>query len=115
MGGGAKGPKQGDIEKERQAKISAGTTRVNDIFAKFDDPYYAQRATDYNAWAMPQVEDQYAKAQKELLFALTRQFGSTNTSEAAARQADLAKDYGLAKTRQSEEGLAVANRARGEM
>lgn len=116
MGGGGGG--DDDYEKEqkkRQKRITAGTTDVNNIFAKFDDPYYAQRASDYDAWAMPQVEDQYKKAQEELLYALARQYGSTNTSEAAERQAELAKEYGLAKTGQTEQGLALSNQARAEM
>lgn len=117
MGGGGGGGND-DAEKaeaERQARIRAGTTKVNDIFAQYNDPFYAQRATDYEAWAMPQVEQQYKKAQEQLLYALARQYGSTNTSEAAARQAQLAKDYGLAKTAQTEQGLALSNQARGNV
>lgn len=102
-------------EKNRQAQITAGTQKVNDIFSQFTPDYYATRATDYNNWAMPQVEDQYKKAQEQLKFALARQYGSTNTSEAAKRQAQLGEDYGLAKTNQTEQGLALSNRAKAEM
>jgi hypothetical protein len=115
MGGKPKTPKASDTEKERQARIAQGTTKVNQAFAGYDDPYYAKRAEDYSAWAMPQVEDQYKKAQEQLLYALTRQMGSTNTSEATTRQAELAKNYGIAKTQQTDTGLALANSARSNI
>lgn len=115
MGGGGKDKSAQKAEKERQKRIALGMGKINDTFKGYNDEFYDRRAQDYASWAMPQVEEQYADAQKQLLFALARQYGSTNTSEAAARQADLAKKYGLAKTQQTEQSQAVANTARANV
>jgi hypothetical protein len=116
MGGGGGGNNDAEeAEKARQARIAKGTADVNRIFEQYTPDFYSKRATDYEGWAMPQVEDQYKKAQEQLLYALARQYGSTNTSEAAARQAELAKQYGIAKTGQTEQGLNLANQARSNV
>jgi hypothetical protein len=112
---GSKKPKKDKSEEKRQAMITSGTAKVNDIFKQYTPEFYDQRATDYGNWAMPQVEDQYKKAQEQLEFALARQFGTTATSTAADKQAELAKMYGLAKTDVTDQGGNLANQSRAQV
>lgn len=113
MGGGNGGDDDyEEMEQRRQAAVQRGTDEVNKIFARFDDPYYQQRSSAYNAWAMPQVEDKYKKAQENLMYALARQYGTTQSSEASDRQAELAKMYGVETTNVTDRGLSLANEAK---
>ena len=112
-GGGDDGAKK--AEKKRQGRIAQGMNWINQTFGKYTDDFFNTRMQDYLSWANPQVEDQYGKAKEELTYALARQYGTTQTSTAAEKQAELAKAYGLAKTAQVEQGQAVANQARGNV
>ncbi len=77
-------------EADRQSRIKQGMERINGAFSGFDDGYYRNYADANTSYYMPQVEEQYLDAQKELTYRLARA-GTLNSSMAATNTADLAK------------------------
>ena len=102
----------GKEEEKRQGQITAGTKAINDQFAMFDKPFYDKIGADYSAFANPQMADQYSDASKELTYALARQYGTLNTSEAAARNAKLAKAKADAEAQIADNSLTYQNQQR---
>lgn len=114
-GGGGSGNDAGADEARRQARISEGRKKVGQVFSRFTPEYYNQRTRAYNEYATPQLEDQFTEAGDKLKFALARQFGTTQTSVAAKKQAELGKKYALARTNLAETGLQEAKQAEGDV
>lgn len=84
-------------EEIRQQRIRDGTLRVNSIFdSQFNDDYFAKQRDAYSTYATPQLEDQYANAQKQLTFALARS-GTLDSSTRAEKAAELQKLYDTQK------------------
>lgn len=83
-------------EAQRQAKLATGRTSINNSLAGFDDNYYNTQSQNYDNWALPQLDDQFADQKKKLVFALSRG-GLLNSSSAAQKQAELADQYNTAK------------------
>lgn len=99
-------------EQARQEKIRTGTERVNSIFdGQFNDDYYAKTQKSYLDYAEPQLEDQYAKTQKELTFALTRA-GLLDSSARSDKVAELQKEYDLQKQNVADEALSFGTKAK---
>lgn len=102
-------------EAQRQKRITEGTAKVNRAFAGFTPDFYSGQTRAYNEYALPQLEDQFKTAGEKLKYAMARQFGTTQTSEAAKRQGELAKRYALAKTQVTETGLQRAQKAQADV
>lgn len=98
-------------EAQRQANIQAGYNQIKSIFGGFDDDFYNQRSTAYNEYAMPQLDEQYAKAVEDLTFSLARN-GRLDSSTAATQRADLQKKYDQQRTALTDRGLQYSNDAR---
>lgn len=79
-------------EEERQARIKAGTTKIDETFAPFNDDYYGQRKSAFLDFYRPQIEDQFGEAKKQLTYALARN-GILNSTMAADESGKLTKDY----------------------
>lgn len=79
-------------EEERQARIKAGTTAINDNFSLFDDAFFDTRRQTYLDYYQPQLDEQFTKAQQDLTFALART-GNLNSTAAADKQSELLKKY----------------------
>src|SRR3546814_9115062 len=75
-------------EEARQARIRAGMGQIDQTFSQFNDDYFDTRSKAYLDYATPQLEDQFAKATEQLIFALSRG-GNLNSSVAGERLADL--------------------------
>lgn len=97
-------------EEERQARIKAGTAKIDSVFGTFDDSFYDARKGEYLDFYQPQLDDQFKKAQDELTFAFARN-GTLNSSMAADKQAELASKYDVEKAGI----LSQADSAIGEM
>lgn len=82
---------QAEREAARRAAIMKGTQSIDTALAPFDDQYFAGRQQAYVANAMPTLDQQYADAQKQLVYALSRG-GLLNSSEAANRQRQLTEE-----------------------
>lgn len=110
--GGKKKSSASKTEAKRQGQIKQGVDAINTQFAQFDEPFYQNIGNEYMAFARPQLDDQYTEAAKQLQFALARQYGTTDTSEAAARNAKLAKAKADAEAQLADQSLGYQNQQR---
>lgn len=99
-------------DEQRAAAVKDGTARINDIFGQFDDAFYDQRRQAYMDFALPQLDDQRAKAARELTFALARS-GNLQGSARAALEGDLGKQYDLQAQNLADQAVAKAAEAKG--
>lgn len=91
-------------------KLFSGVSQVKG----FDDDFYNSRATAYDNYALPQVDEQYAEAQKQLEYALARN-GRLDSSTAVEQRAKLLDKYNQQKTATTDKGLQYANQARSSV
>ncbi|KAA2235581.1 hypothetical protein [Salinarimonas soli] len=99
-------------EQERQARVRAGTTRVDDIFKQnFGDDFFKGRREGYLAFANPQLEDQYGKAREELVYSLDRS-GLTDSSVRAQKFGDLQQTYDQRRREVADQALGHETQAR---
>lgn len=98
-------------EEARQARIREGTQRIDDIFGSFNDDFYGGRRQSYLDYSTPQLEDQYADAQKQLTYALARS-GTLDSSIRAERAAELQKAYDLNQQQIADQALSYETEAR---
>lgn len=102
-------------EQERQERIRQGTQKVNTIFdGQFNDDFFQKQQQNYINYAMPQVDDQRAKASKELLFSMDRA-GQTEGSARADLSGELQKRYELQNQKVRDDGLAYGTQARTQV
>jgi len=102
-------------EAKRQGRIKAGMADIDKTFGQFDPTFYGNRARAYTEWGVPQVDDQYKEAADQLKYALVRQYGTTQTSEAAKRQALLARKYTEARTGVAQSAEDYASQAKADV
>lgn len=112
-GGGGGGGDGGAAEREakRQANIRAGYDQIQGIFGGFNDDFYNQRSTAYTDYAMPQLDQQYEEAVKNLTFALSRN-SRLDSSVAGEQRAKLQEDYDRRRTEVADRGMQYGNDAR---
>lgn len=102
-------------EQERQERIRQGTQKVNTIFdGQFNDDFFQKQQQNYINYAMPQVDDQRAKASKELLFSMDRA-GQLEGSARADLSGELQKRYELQNQKVRDDGLAYGTQARTQV
>jgi hypothetical protein len=88
------------FEERRQANITAGTQKVNDAFAQYDDPYFEGIAKTYVDHYTPDLEQQFGEAKR----ALTLSAPTTGSSAYARSLGLLSRDY-------NKESVAIKSRA----
>jgi len=98
-------------EEARQGRITAGKAAIDSAMAGYDDDFYASQAQNYMDYATPQIEDQYTDAMKSLTRALARN-GTSQSSMAAERRADLKTKLNNAQVDAARQGEAFANDTR---
>lgn len=99
-------------EEARQARVRAGTTRIDDIFNnQFNNDFYGGRQKSYLDYATPQLTDQYGKAKENLTYWLDRN-GTLDSSIRASKEADLQKLFDTNKRAVSDQALSFENGAR---
>lgn len=114
MGCGASnnaGEEQRALEAERQARIEQGRAAIDKNFEGFDDSFYAQRAKDYEQFAVPQVASQYDNTEKNLVYSLARA-GLGGSSVEASKRSALAKENAQQLRNVADAGQAHANELR---
>lgn len=79
-------------EEERQARIKAGSAKIDETFSVFGDTFYNDRKNEYMNYYQPQLDEQFKSAKDELTYAFARN-GTLNSTMAADKQADLLKKY----------------------
>jgi 23S rRNA pseudoU1915 N3-methylase RlmH len=77
-------------ERERQARVRAGTAEIDKTFSSFNDDYYDGIAKSYAEHYTPQLDQQYADARKAIMY--NPAGGSTNSSAFAQQLAKLEAD-----------------------
>lgn len=80
----------------------------------FDDNFFAQREQAYQQFATPQLEDQYAKAQEDLMMALART-GRLQSSTRGERFGELQRDFDIQKTNVADKARQYAGDARSQV
>lgn len=101
-------------EEERQARIRQGMASIDQTFSQFDDSFYNKRRDAYQAYAMPQLEDQYTDALGTLTAALSRS-GLLQSSVAASKGGDLKRDYSLQRQAVVDQSIDAATSARRDI
>jgi hypothetical protein len=102
-------------EQKRQDKIRQGTEHVNSVFdSQFNDDYFGKRQQSYLDYASPQLDKQYADAQKQLSFALARS-GNSDSSARAAQLGDLQKLYDTNKQQVADQAISYGTQARNSV
>lgn len=114
MGGKGGGNEAGlarQDEQERQQRVREGTSRIGSIFDKqFTPEYFDKQRDSYLNYANPQLEDQKADAEKEMVFALDRG-GQLQGSARAGLAGELQKKYELQRQKISDDALAYRTNA----
>jgi hypothetical protein len=87
-GGAAKEARR--LEEQRQANIAQGNIAIERQFSGFDDNFYANRAKDYESFALPRLEKEFGNTKRNLTYSLARSglMGSSVDSEKNANLAD---------------------------
>jgi hypothetical protein len=101
-------------EQLRQGRITEGTKAIDKTFGQFDDNFFNNQRTGYLNYATPQLEDQFAKAQRELTFSLDRT-GMLDSSARTTKEAELQKMYDTHARSIADQALAYQNQARSNI
>lgn len=99
-------------ERERQARIKEGTTKVNEIFGQFGDDYYGGIANTYQEHYQPLVDEQYDTAKRDLILSTP---GGTGSSAFAKKLGDLEKAYQRELVSLGERASGESNRYRSDV
>jgi hypothetical protein len=121
LGGGDGGSEEiRKAEEQRAARVREGAERIKSIFAGgngqrgFDQSFYDTRKQAYLDFANPQLERQYGNAQRELTFALARS-GILDSSAAARKNADAAREYGLRRQEVADKAQGFADQTKNDV
>lgn len=101
-------------EAKRQADLKLGRSHIDSTFSQFNDAFFDQRRNDYMAFGLPQLDDSYQSARKNLIFALQRS-GNLNSSAAGGRMRDLKTQYERNKQMLDQKAQGYANTARSDV
>lgn len=102
-------------EQARQGRVEQGTKNVNGIFdGQFDNDYFSGISNSYLDYANPQLADQHAVANKQLVYDLARG-GNLDSSTRATKGADLQELYQLGQQQLADKALEMSNNARGSV
>lgn len=114
-GAGAAAKQARADEAIRQANIRAGTGQINQTFdSQFTDGFYNKQRDNYLTFQLPQLDDQYGNAQRQLTYALARD-GNLNSSTRGFQQGQLQKTYDTARTNVADQAQSYANTARSNV
>lgn len=94
------------------SELFTGTTTEHQ--GGFTDAFFDKRATAYQDFALPQVQQQYGDQQKALTFALARG-GNLRSSLSSDKNAELDKDFTLQKQAVIDTGRDYANQGKSDM
>lgn len=87
-----------DAERRRQRRIKRGTNKITKLFdTQFNDDFFNGRRQSYVDYALPQLNDQFSDASKQLAFSLERR-GALDSSSRSSLEADLNRQRALGET-----------------
>ncbi len=102
-----------DAQKKANA-LQVGMGNINTAFSGFDDNYFSGLAKNYTDYAMPQLQDQYDLAKKDITYSLARK-GDLASTTAGDQQALLDKQNARNIVGVEGAGADVANQARRDV
>lgn len=104
-----------EAEAARQAKIREGTSQINTLFdGQFNDAFFDGRRDSFTNYALPQLNDQYGDALKQLTFALDRR-GALDSSSRVNMQSRLERQRALQEQDIKSKALDYAGGARSDI
>ena len=111
-GGGGEAAQARADELARQQRIRKGTRDVNTLFdTQFNNRFFDKQRDAYVNYATPQLDDQRADANKELIFAMDRG-GQLDGSARASLAGELQKKYNLQRQKIQDDALNFSTQAR---
>lgn len=102
-------------EAKRQERIKQGMGEIEKSFSGFTPEFYQKTARGYTEYALPELEDQFKEAADQLKFGLARKFGTTQSSFAAKKQAELQKRYAEQSTNLAKRAQDYASQAQADV
>lgn len=101
-------------EAARQQRIQQGTAAIDTAFSGFDEPFFTQRAQDYENAQLPELNQQFNRTRNSLGFALAGR-GLLNSSVRDQRTQSLANELAKQKRIVADTGLSQANDLRASL
>jgi hypothetical protein len=101
-------------EAARQARIATGQESIDSAFSNFNDDFFSGYQNDYTNYYNPQLDDQFADANKKLTLRLA-QSGNLTGSVGATQLADLQKYYDQQKLAITGNATSAVNDLRGSI
>jgi hypothetical protein len=101
-------------EEERQRKIAAGRSSIDEQFSQFTPDYYNTAQNDYLSYYNPQVTDQFDKARKNLIYMLSDN-GNLNASSGANLLSELQKERANQEAQLASNASGFTNQIRGNV
>ena len=106
---------QRQVENARQRRIDKGTKDLKTMFDdQFNRDFYSRQQDAYMDFYKPQMEDQYAKQQEQLLYALSRT-GNTQSSVRGEKFADLQQQMDMNRQQLLGNATGATNKKRGQV
>lgn len=114
-GGGSDGSEYArKQEQEGKARIDEGKAAIDKTFAGFDDKFYAERAQDYENFAVPQMADQLHTTRNQLAAGLARR--GLMKSAAGIRGHESLDKFAQQKTQEiADAGINESNKLRAQV
>ncbi len=114
-GGGGEAAQARADELARQQRVRQGTKNINTLFdTQFNDGFFDKQRDAYVNYATPQLDDQRADANKELIFAMDRG-GQLDGSARASLAGELQKKYNLQRQKIQDDALNYGTQARNNV
>lgn len=101
-------------EDARQAQIRAGRANIDNTFSQFNDDFFANQRQAFQDFAMPQLDNQFQDASKELTFDLARS-GLLNSSVRGEQSSRLQQLYDENRQQVDNEALSREQAARNNV
>lgn len=102
------------LERERQEKITRGTTSINKAFGGFNDAFYNQRAKAYYDFAYPQLAEQYRQTQAQTGFGLANR-GLQQSQAANRKWSDVYQTYQKGQQSIADVGITQAQALKNQV
>lgn len=97
LGGGSNAADAQAAQQAAQlAGVKKGVAGIDTAFAGFNPQFYNQRAQDYTAYALPQLNQQYRQTGQQLDYSLADK-GLSNSSAGSTARGALDQNYALKK------------------
>ena len=101
-------------EDNRQQRVNDGVAQIDQTFGQFNDQFYDGRRQAFQTYAAPQLDEQYADARKNLVFALSGA-GIRDSSVGATRLGELERDYARRRVEIADQAQGYAQQARSDV